>query len=128
MTTPTLSRRTVLKAAAAGLPAWLAAESRADDPPKPAEKPKVALIGCGGQGRGIAASARRFGAVVAVCDVDAKRAADAAKQFGGAKAYADFRKLLDAGTVRPDERTVLVMTGTGLKSTERFAALLGLSL
>ena len=45
-----------------------------------------------------------------------------------AQAAAAFRKLLDAGTVRPEERTVLVMTGTGLKSTPRFAELLGLSL
>ena len=45
-----------------------------------------------------------------------------------AQAAAAFRKLLDAGTVRPEERTVLVMTGTGLKSTPRFADLLGVSL
>jgi threonine synthase len=45
-----------------------------------------------------------------------------------AQAAAAFRKLLDAGTVRPEERTVLVMTGTGLKSTPRFAELLGVSL
>jgi threonine synthase len=45
-----------------------------------------------------------------------------------AQAAAAFRKLLDAGTVRPEERTVLVMTGTGLKSTPRFAELLGISL
>ena len=77
-------RRTALKVAV-GLPAWLATELRAaDDPPKPAEKPKVALIGCGGQGRGDAQSATRFGTVVAVCDVDANRLAQAAKQFNGA--------------------------------------------
>ena len=47
-------------------------------------------------GRGDANNAKRFGDVVAVCDVDAGHAAEASKQFGGAKAYADFRKLLDA--------------------------------
>jgi predicted dehydrogenase len=93
----TLSRRSVLKAAAAGIPAWLAAELAAQEPPKPAaDKPKLALIGCGGRGRGVAGDARRFGTVVAVCDVDAKHAEDAAKQFGGAKPYSDFRKLLEA--------------------------------
>jgi predicted dehydrogenase len=91
----TVSRRTALKAAAA-LPAWLASDLRAQDAPKPADRPKVALIGCGGMGRGDATNASRFGTVVAVCDVDAKRAAEASKQFGGAKVYADFRKLLDA--------------------------------
>ncbi len=44
------------------------------------------------------------------------------------EAAAAFRKLLDAGAVRPEERTVLVMTGTGLKSTPRFAELLGVPL
>ncbi len=90
-------RRTALKAAAAlGLPAWFAHELLAEqEPAKPAEKPKVALIGCGGMGRGDAKNATRFGTVVAVCDVDASRAAEASKQFGGAKVYADFRKLLE---------------------------------
>src|SRR5207253_887810 len=64
--------------------------------PRPAEKPKVALIGCGGQGRSDAKKAARFGTVVAVCDVDANRLAQAAKQFDGAKTYSDFRKLLEA--------------------------------
>jgi predicted dehydrogenase len=92
-------RRTALKAAAAaGLPAWFAAELiAAEDPPrKVGEKPRIALIGCGGMGRGDANNARRFGAVVAVCDVDAGRAAQSSKQFDGAKVYADFRKLLEA--------------------------------
>jgi predicted dehydrogenase len=104
----TLSRRTVLKAAAAGLPAWLTAELRAaDDPPKPAEKPKIALVGCGGRGRGVASGATKQGTVVAVCDVDSKHAADAAKQFGGAKVYADFRKLLEA-----EKDVSIVVNGT----------------
>jgi predicted dehydrogenase len=94
-------RRAVLKAAAAaGLPAWFAAElARAQDPPKKekdGEKPKIALVGCGGMGRGDANNAKRFGTIVAVCDVDAGRAAEAAKQFGVTKVYADFRKMLEA--------------------------------
>ena len=102
----TLDRRTALKAAAAlGLPAWLVREVRPDDPP-PAAKPKVALIGCGGRGRGIANEAKRLGTVVAVADVDAGRAAEAAKQFG-AKPYADFRKLLDA-----EKDFTVVLNGT----------------
>jgi predicted dehydrogenase len=91
-------RRDFLKAAAAvGLPAWFATELlAAEDPPKKAEdKPKIALIGSGGMGRGDARNAKRFGDVVAVCDVDANRAAEAAKEFG-AKPYSDFRKLLEA--------------------------------
>ena len=55
-----LDRRDLMKAAlSAGLPAWFAAElAAADEPAKqPAEKPKVALVGCGGMGRGDAANA-----------------------------------------------------------------------
>ncbi len=98
MNTPfVITRRTALKSAAlAALPAWFVEELRAaEDPPKPTEKPKIALIGCGGRGRGVAGEASKFGTVVAVCDVDASHAAAAAKQFNGAKQYADFRKLLD---------------------------------
>ena len=94
-----LDRRDALKALiAAGLPAWSAAEMMVpDDPPmKAGNKPGIALVGCGGMGRGDAANAQRFGVVVAVCDVDSGRAAAAAKQFNGANVYADFRKLLDA--------------------------------
>ena len=103
-------RRTALKAAvAAGLPAWFAAElCAADDPqPKPAEKPKIALVGCGGMGRGDAQNASRFGTVVAVCDVDSSHAAAAAKQFVGAKQYPDVRKLLDA-----EKDVSVVLNGT----------------
>jgi predicted dehydrogenase len=93
-------RRTVLGAAAAGLPAWFAAElALAQEPPrkkKDEEKPKIALVGCGSMGRGDANNAKRFGEVVAVCDVDSRHAAQASKQFGGAKPYADVRKLLEA--------------------------------
>jgi predicted dehydrogenase len=94
-------RRSFLKAlaGAALLPAWFAEECRsAADPPAPAspnERPHVVLVGCGGQGRGIAKQASRFGTVVAVCDVDGKRAGEASEQFDGARTYKDFRKLLE---------------------------------
>jgi predicted dehydrogenase len=90
-------RRDLLKiAAAAGLPAWFAGELLAAEEPKgPVEKPKIALIGSGGMGRGDARNAERFGTVVAVCDVDLNRAAEASKQFNGARVYSDFRKLLE---------------------------------
>ena len=44
-----------------------------------------------------------------------------------AQAAAAFGKLLAAGTIRPEETTVVVLTGTGLKATPRIAELLGLS-
>jgi threonine synthase len=45
-----------------------------------------------------------------------------------AQAAAAFARLLAAGTIRADETTVVVLTGTGLKSTPRIAELLGVSI
>ncbi len=42
-----------------------------------------------------------------------------------AQAAAAFAKLLAAGTVTPDQATVLVLTGSGLKATARIGELLG---
>ncbi|PYL00858.1 MAG: oxidoreductase [Verrucomicrobia bacterium] len=100
----TLSRRRFLRTSAAiaagsGLPAWFVEVSRGyaatTKPASPNDKPSIALIGCGGQGRYDATLAAKFANIVAVCDVDAKRAEAASKQFNGAKVYNDFRKLLE---------------------------------
>ncbi len=98
-----ISRRRLLKtagaiAAATTLPQWFVEETldaQATPPASANDKPNVALIGCGGQGRGDARNAQRFGNVVAVCDVDQTHAAQASQQFNNAKVYSDFRKLLD---------------------------------
>jgi len=113
-----LSRRSFLKscslaAAAGGLPAWFVERELSAAPAQalpPNERPGIALIGCGGQGRGDAGLASRFGDIVAVCDVDESRAAQAARQFtkGGntpAK-YSDFRKLLE----RQDVHVIITAT------------------
>ncbi len=94
------SRRGFLKTAAfassaAMLPAWFLAE--AADSPRPQvplaanDRPTVALIGCGGMGRADARNARRFGDIVALCDVDQARLDEAQKDFPTAKRYTDFR-------------------------------------
>jgi predicted dehydrogenase len=114
-----INRRRFLKTAAAitaatGVPAWFLEQDRAQAAtPKPLsanDKPGIALVGCGGQGRGDCGAARRFGEVVAVCDVDKSHAAAAAEQFkSGAKTpvvYTDFRKLME----RDDVHTII--TGT----------------
>src|SRR5688572_26045053 len=76
--TPT-RRRTFLKratvfAAGAALPKWWIEQSAyaADAPTSksPNDQPTIALIGCGGRGRGVAGEASKFGRVTAVCDVD----------------------------------------------------------
>ena len=59
----------------------------------PNEKLDIAVIGVAGRG---AANLRAVSGetIVALCDIDAKRLAGAAKQFPKAKTYADFRKML----------------------------------
>jgi predicted dehydrogenase len=119
MNVPTVhtSRRSFLKttsvlAGATGLPAWfvereLAEANQAAPARSPHERPGIALVGCGGRGRGVAGEARRFGDIVAVCDVDARRAEEAAHQFarGGqpVRTFRDFREVMR----RPDVHVVI---------------------
>ncbi len=93
-------------AAATGLPLWFVERelARAEEPVKKTvsanERPSIALVGCGGQGSGDARDARRFGDIVAVCDVDQKHIDRAVAGFtkdGKVPAkYTDFRKLLES--------------------------------
>ncbi len=104
------SRRNFLKTAgvltaASSLPSWLIEECNAQQARRraeslpPSEKVNLALIGCGGQGKGDARNAQRYGQIVAVCDVDAGHLAAAQKLFPGAEGYTDFRKLLERNDV-----------------------------
>jgi len=68
----------------------------------PGERINVGLIGCGGQGRGVMGGfmGSRDLEVLAVCDVDSRHSAEAARQvekkYGQApKVQKDFRKLLE---------------------------------
>src|SRR4051812_47166430 len=81
-----ISRRSFLAtctttAVASGLPLWFikadrafAAETNSPTPTSLNDRPNIALIGCGGMGRGDAQNASRFGNIVAVCDVDQSHA------------------------------------------------------
>lgn len=96
------SRRHFLKTSAAvtaatTLPQWFLEES-AQATTKPLgsnDKPGVALIGCGGRGRGVAREAAQHGQMLAVCDLDEANLAQALKLWPDAKPYKDFRKLLE---------------------------------
>jgi predicted dehydrogenase len=67
------------------------------------DRPGIALIGCGGMGRGDAVNASGYGEIVAVCDVDQAHAAAAAEQFTAdgkiPQQYSDFRKVLERDDV-----------------------------
>jgi predicted dehydrogenase len=114
-----ISRRRFLKitsaaATATGLPIWfLEREAQAASEPKrlsPNDRPGIALVGCGGMGRGDAGNATRFGEIVAVCDVDQSHLDQAAKQFtkdGKTPAkFNDFRKVME----RDDVHVIITAT------------------
>ncbi len=113
-------------AAATGLPLWFVErELAAQEAPKvvrsPNDRPGIALVGCGGMGRGDGQNASRFGDIVAVCDPDQNHQDAAAQQFtrnGKSPAkFADFRKALDRADVHivvqatPDHWHTLVNYG-----------------
>ena len=115
MNTYSFNRRRFLKTAAAistasSLPAWFLDECRANPQPQPSEstndRPSVALIGCGGRGRGITKDASRFGNVVAFCDVDDAQLEVAQRQWPKAKTFRDFRSLVQ----RPDVDIIICGT------------------
>ena len=87
-------RRDFLKAsagiAAAAPYIWTSSYARAQDKN---DRPQIALIGCGGQGSGVARGAARHGDLVACCDPDRSHA----ERFSGGKLkiYEDYRKMFD---------------------------------
>ncbi|MBA3485209.1 MAG: Gfo/Idh/MocA family oxidoreductase, partial [Pirellulales bacterium] len=71
------------------------------------DRPVIALIGCGGQGRWIMGWAKQHADVAAVCDVDANRLRETQKAAGEkADTTEDYRRILD----RKDVNAVLIAT------------------
>lgn len=101
----TFVRRCLTVAAATGLPLWFVERqlARAEEQPAPStspnERPRLALIGCGGMGMIDARDALRFGDFVALCDVDRRHLDAAAAELGKDRPapaqFSDFRKLLE---------------------------------
>jgi predicted dehydrogenase len=93
------SRRDFLKAGAlSGVGFWIAGSAEADTPtrrPGPNDRLNVAVIGAGGQGGHDMRQVARTENIVALCDVDDRRAADAYRDFPRATRYHDFRQMLD---------------------------------
>ncbi len=61
----------------------------------PSERLNIAGIGVGGMGAGDIGAVAPSNNIVALCDVDTRRAADTLKKFPDAKQYRDFRKMFD---------------------------------
>ena len=78
----------------------------------------------------LAALRRSGGATVAVSEAEIKGALFELGRIGlyveptSALAAAAFTELLQSGVVQPSETTVLVLTGAGLKTTQRIGELL----
>ena len=64
-------------------------------PVPPSERLNIAFIGVGGRGRSNLNGLSGGNNVVALCDLDDKRAGESYKKFPGAKKYRDFRKMLE---------------------------------
>lgn len=95
------NRRDFLRVAAAGplLAPLAAGRTMADETRAKNDRPRMALIGAGGQGTWDAYAAAQYGDFLAVCDVDRTHAekAKAHERIGKGKAdvYEDYRKVLD---------------------------------
>ncbi|HUT37629.1 MAG TPA: Gfo/Idh/MocA family oxidoreductase [Planctomycetota bacterium] len=91
-----LSRRRFLQTSTAGAAGLvILSDSRSAAAAAANEKLNIAGIGVGGQGAGDVGAAGSGNNIVALCDVDARRAAGTFKRFPAAKQYQDFRKMLD---------------------------------
>ena len=114
------SRRTFLQTATGLFIGGLAAPSRSRAAESKNDRFIVGAIGMGGQGTGIADRARKFGDIVAVCDVDRQHAERAREKFGAkAEIYDDYRKLLD----RKDIEAVTIGTPDHWHTAVALAAL-----
>ncbi len=89
----------------------------------PSERLNIATVGAAGMGHWNTQRCADAGAnIVALCDVDDKRGADVYKEFPKAKAYRDFRKMLeeqdkdiDAVIVAPPDHTHAVAAMMAIK-------------
>jgi hypothetical protein len=102
---PSLTRRHVLRAAAASAAGpWISARAWTA-PGSPNDKLNVAVIGVSGRG-GSNFGAMRGQNVVALCDVDERNLGKAKERAPEAKTFVDFRKMLDEMSSRIDAVTV----------------------
>lgn len=137
-----VSRRSFLKrcgalAATTGLPWWflereLAAAETSRKAPAANDRPGIALVGCGGQGTRDTQSAAGWGDVLAVCDVDEARGAEAREKLKvegkpAPELVKDFRRLLERDDIHvlvngtPDHWHTLVNLGAARAKKDIYA-------
>lgn len=87
-------RRMMLDSSLAGAGVWLSGAISASATDSPNEKLSVALIGAGGRGAANLAGVADE-KIVALCDVDGRRAKETFEQYPKVAKYQDFRRMLD---------------------------------
>ena len=104
----TTRREMLAGTASAGAAAWLAGGvNTLAAGLAPSEKVNVAFIGSGGQA-GFSLEHLADHNIVALCDVDERRAAEAFERFPEAKRFRDYRRMLDQQDAQID--AVMVAT------------------
>jgi predicted dehydrogenase len=83
----------LLNTSLAGVGVWLSNAAGVRASPSPNEKLNIALVGAGGRGAANLAGVAGEN-IVALCDVDERRAAAAFDKYPGVRKYHDFRKML----------------------------------
>ncbi len=118
---PSTRRDFIKTGALAGAGFWLGTSTPLYSVPKSAnEKLNIAVIGCGGKGHSDARGVSSEN-IVALCDVDERRGAQAFKDYPKAKKYHDFRVLfdkeknLDAVVVSTPDHTHAAATAMALR-------------
>ncbi len=123
----TTNRREFLKTSAAASAAWWVAGGAGDPAAaaaraarSPNERLNIAAIGAGGKGRTDLANCAPTENIVALCDVDDKRAAESYVKYPKAELFTDFRKMLDR---RNDIDAVIVSTPDHTHAVAAIAAM-----
>lgn len=90
------NRRDFVKSTAAlGMGAWVAGGLSIKPSISALEEIRFGCIGVGGKGASDSSDAGNHGKVVAICDIDDNTLAKKKQEFGDAKTYNDFRKMLE---------------------------------
>ena len=91
-----ISRRNFLACTVAAVTAFPCIRSYGQAATPPSEQFRFAKIACGGMGGGdLANTVKGGGTLVAMCDVDPKRAEKAYQQYPDIPKFTDYRKMLD---------------------------------
>lgn len=87
----------------------------------PSERLRIAGIGVGGMGAGDIGAVAPGNTIVALCDVDVRRAADTHRKFPNARQFQDFRRMFDA--MEKDIDAVVVATPDHTHAVAAMAAI-----